>query len=294
MSGSILVTGATGNIGYHVVLELAAKKEKIRVAVRNPKKEKETFAGLEVDLVEFDFLNPDTYEKALEGVKKVFLIRPPQLAKPKQEMQPFINLLIQKKIEQIVFVSLMGVEKNPIVPHRKIEDMIRESGIAYTFLRPGFFMQNLNTTHREDIAVRNELFMPVGFAKTSFIDTRDIASVAAVCLTEDGHLWRSYTLTGNKAIDYYEVAEILSKTLERKIEYKNPGIFEFRRTIIKRGTKKEFANVMTMLYVLTRLGTAEKVTSEVEKILRRPPISFEQYAKDYQNDWSEETCFFHM
>ena len=65
----------------------------------------------------------------------------------------------------------MGVEKNPVVPHRKIEDMIRYSGIAYTFLRPGFFMQNLNTTHRDAILVRNELYMPVGKAKTSFIDT---------------------------------------------------------------------------------------------------------------------------
>ncbi len=285
MSGSILVTGATGNIGYYVVQELAAKNENVKVALRIVEKDEATFTGLNVDLVEFDFLNVDTYENALKGVKKVFLIRPPQLAKPKNDMEPFITLLKQKKIEQIVFVSLMGVEKNPIVPHRKIEDMIRDSGIPYTFLRPGFFMQNLNTTHRDDILVRNELYMPVGKAKTSFIDTRDIASVASVCLTEEGHLRRNYTLTGNKAINYYEVGEILSKTLGRNIEYKNPNVLEFRKTLIKRGTKKEFANVMTMLYVLTRLGTAEKVTADVKDILKREPISFEQFVEDFQEDW---------
>lgn len=285
MSRVILVTGATGNIGYYVVSELVAKKEKVRVAVRNVDKERNTFADLDVELVEFDFLKYETFDNALDGVQKVFLIRPPQLAKPKKDMKPFIEAIKKRKIDQIVFVSLMGVEKNPVVPHRKIEDLIRESGVGYTFLRPGFFMQNLNTTHREEIAERDELFIPVGKAKTSFIDTRDIASVAAACLTEDGHLWRGYTLTGAEALDYYEVAQILSDTLGRKIEYKNPGILEFRRKIIKRGIEKEFANVMTMLYVITRLGTAEKVTTEVKDILKRDPISFKQYARDFQDRW---------
>ncbi|QOR64609.1 SDR family oxidoreductase [Cytobacillus suaedae] len=285
MKSAILVTGATGNIGNYVVKELTAKNERVRVAVRNLEKEKEGFSQYPVDIVEFDFLNPTTYDQALDGVKKIFLIRPPQLANPKKDMKPFIDTLRDKGVEQIVFVSLMGVEKNPIVPHRKIEDMIVASGIPYTFLRPGFFMQNLNTTHSEDIAIRNELFMPVGKAKTSFIDTRDIAAVAAVCLTEPGHLGKKYTLTGAESIDYHKVATILSTTLGRKIEYKNPGVLEFRRTIIKRGIKKEYANVMTILYVMTRLGTAEKTTDDLEKLLKRKPISFEQYAKDFQEEW---------
>ena len=269
MNNCILVTGATGNIGYYVVRELVKRKERVRVAVRNGDKERDTFAGLHVDFVQFDFQKPETFDPALDGVDKVFLIRPPQLAKPKKDMKPFIEKAQNKEIKQIVFVSLMGIEKNPIAPHRKIENMIRESGIAYTFLRPSFFMQNLNTTHREDIALRNELYMPVGKAKTSFIDTRDIASVAATCLSEEGHLRKEYTLTGGEALSYNEVANILSNTLGRKIVYKNPGVFEFRKTMIKRGVKKDFVNIMTMLYVLTRLGTAEKITTEVKDILNR-------------------------
>ncbi|WNF38857.1 SDR family oxidoreductase [Bacillaceae bacterium IKA-2] len=282
---SILVTGATGNIGYYVASELAAKGEKVRVALMDPEIKGERFKEMGVEMTKFDFLDPTLFPEALNNVKKIFLIRPPQLAKPKKDMKPFLEAVKEKGIEQIVFVSLMGVEKNPIVPHRKIEDMIRDSGIGYTFLRPSFFMQNLNTTHREDISLRNELYMPVGKAKTSFIDTRDIASVAATCLIEEGHCNKAYTLTGAKAIDYKKVGEILSNTLGRKIEYKNPRTLEFRKNLIKRGTKKEFANVMTILYILTRLGTAEKVTEDVRNILKREPISFEQYAMDFQETW---------
>ena len=155
---------------------------------------------------------------------------------------------------------MLGVEKNPIVPHRKIEEFIRNLDFQYTFLRPNFFMQNLNTTHREDILIRNELFIPVGKAKTSFIDTRDIAEIAAISLTEEEHINKTYTLTGHEAITYDEVASIMSDVLNRNIHYSNPGILEFRRTLIQRDTPKEFANVMTMLYTMTKLGTAKNVT----------------------------------
>ena len=106
-------------------------------------------------------------------------------------------------------------------------------------------MQNLNTTHREDILIRNELFIPVGKAKTSFIDTRYITEIAAISMTEERHINKAYTLTGHEAITYDEVASIMSDVLNRKVNYSNPGIFEFRRTLIQRGTPKEFANVMT-------------------------------------------------
>lgn len=279
--GKILVTGATGNIGTYVVDELINRGEQVKVA--SSKNNPVTPKGAEAVL--FDFLNPETYANALAEVDRVFLVRPPQLAKPKKDMLPFIRAMKNKAIRQVVFVSLMGVEKNPIVPHRKIETMIRKLEIPFTFLRPGFFMQNLSTTHREEIANLNEIFVPVGKARTSFIDTRDIAAVAVNCLIEENHINTCYTLTGNKSIDYYEVAETLSEVLEKRVEYKNPSLFEFRRETIRRGIKKEFANVMTMLYLMTSLGTANKVTQDVERVLKREPHSFKEFAVDHKNVW---------
>lgn len=276
----ILVTGATGNIGKYVVEELVNLNEKVVAAAFSEKKSEE-----KVEWVSFDFNNPATFDTALDDVDRVFLIRPPQLAKPQKDMKPFLTKVKEKKIRHIVFVSLMGVERNRAVPHRKIEDMIKELEIPYTFLRPSFFMQNLNTTHCDDIKFRDELFMPVGKAKTSFIDTRDIASVASICLTEKEHKNKAYTLTGSDALDYFEVSQILSVVLGRKITYKNPGLFQFRKTIIKRGTRKDFANIMTMLYAITKMGTAKKITEETRNLLKREPIKFEEYAKDFKHYW---------
>lgn len=278
---TVLVTGSTGNIGSFVVENLVSRGVKVKAAVTNLGRGEEFFSGKNVEVIQFDFLKSDTYVKALSGVNKIFLVRPPQLASPKEDMLPFLQTAKNAGVQHIVFVSLLGVENNPIVPHRKIESFIRDLDFQYTFLRPSFFMQNLNTTHLDDVVERDELFMPVGSAKTSFIDTRDIAEVAAICLAQRGHENTAYTLTGNEAISYFEVADIMTEVLGRKITYRNPGILEFRGTIIKRGTPKNFANVMTMLYVMTRLGTAEKITDTTESLLKRKPISFREYVEDH-------------
>ncbi|WP_338471656.1 hypothetical protein R4Z10_02460 [Niallia sp. XMNu-256] len=97
------------------------------------------------------------------------------------------------------------------------------------------------------------------------------------------------TLTGREAITYNEVASIMSYVLNRPIIYRNPGVLEFRRTLIKRGTPKEFANVMTMLYTMTKLGTAQLVTDDTEQLLGRKPIRFKQYVEDYKLQFRKET-----
>lgn len=285
--GKYLVTGASGNIGQYVVEELVTFNKDVKVAVHNTEKAKILFKDKEnIELVEFDFLNKETFEEALEGVQAIFLVRPPQLAEPQKDMLPFLEAAKGKGIEKIVFISLLGVEKNPIVPHRKIEGIIKNLTIPYVFLRPSFFMQNLNTNHREEIKERDELYIPAGKSKTSFIDTRDIARAAAISLIEDRYKNMAITLTGKEAINYNKVAEILSEVLQRKIEYKNPSLLKFRKERINRGTPKEFANIMTLLYLMTRLGTAKDITDDLEKMIGRKPISFKQYAIDHKVYWN--------
>ena len=284
MSGKILVTGATGNIGLFAAMKLMAAGAKVRSAVTNPDRARGMVDGA-VEFVRFDFLDPSTYMDALNGVDRLFLIRPPVLNNPKA-FYPFIDAAKRLGVRHIVFVSLLGVERNPFPPHFKIEKYIEHSGIPYTFLRPSFFMQNLNTTHQEDIKVHNDIFLPAGHAKVSFIDTRDIGEAAAhVLLEPEHHVNRSYALTGPEALTYFDAARLLTETLGRKVTYSNPSTLTFRKVMLSRGIPKGFVNVMAVLYLTTRLGMAKKVTTELAPLLKREPTSLAQYIRDYADNW---------
>jgi len=177
------------------------------------------------------------------------------------------------------------VESKSFVPHYKIEKAIEKSGIPYTFLRPSFYMQNLNTTHLHEIKNSCEIAVPVGRAKTNFIDVRDIAAVAANVLAESGHKNMAYVLTGAGGYNYYEVAELFSKILGRSITYTDPSALRFLARTIRTGTPFSFAVVMTLLYTSTRSGMADTYSPNVERLLGRPPIELEQYIQDYKSWW---------
>ncbi|NBI05961.1 SDR family oxidoreductase [Senegalia massiliensis] len=280
---NILLTGISGNVGSAVMDYFIKNNIDFTAGVRNVEKYKEKFPG--INLVHLDFEKKDTFNRALEGMDKVFLVRPPQLTDVNRIFKPFINRCKQKFVRRIVFLSLLGIEKNPFPPHHKIEKIILESNIPYTFIRPSFFMQNLSTTHKEDIKERNDIFIPGGNARVSFIDTRDIGEVIGITLTEKGHRKRAYTITGCEAISYYEVANKMSNVLGKDIKYSNPSLLQFRKEMINRGVKKEFANVMTVLYLTTKLGMARKVTDTAENILKRKPRTIDDFIKDYSDEW---------
>lgn len=277
----ILVTGATGNVGSEVVRLLPGNYD-VCAAVRNPDKAKQIL-GNNIHYVFFDFTNPNTWENAFLGVNKLFLVRPPDLANI-GKIAPALKAAKLSGVEQIVFLSIQGAERNRIVPHSKIERCINELGIPATFLRAGFFMQNLNTVHREDIKTRGELFMPAGNGRTSFIDVRDIAAVAVRALTEDGHKEKAYTLTGGEALTYYEVADIFTSILGKPIRYANPSLLNFIWQMRVR-VPLPFILIMAAIYTTVRLGYSAQMTSDVEQLLGRPPLTMQQYVKDYQQFW---------
>mgnify|MGYP003877043319 CR=1 FL=1 len=170
----------------------------------------------------------------------------------------------------------------------KIEAAIIASGIPYTFLRCGFFMQNLSTTHQAEIRDRDEIAIPAGRSKTAFIDVRDIAAVAVRVLTEPIGANQTLTLTGSAALDYTTVAHILSATLGRTIRYTDPSILRYIFQQRAAGSPWGYALVLTMLYTITRFGNAAEVSPNVERILGRAPITFEQYACDNSAAWMKQ------
>lgn len=277
----ILITGASGNVGKYVAKALIALNEPVKLAGTDTTKLKSMF-GDAVDSTKFDFTDASTFDAALEDVDRVFLMRPPHLGKP-EDLYPFIDKMQEKGIKLVSFLSLMGVEKNTIPPHHKIEKYIEQSRLPYAHIRPGFFMQNLSGIHAEEIKTMDEILVPAGKSKTSFIDAADIGDAIAMLLHHpEKYANTAHTITGPEALDYYEIARILSEETGRSIKYKNPGFLRYRNHMIKnRKLDKDYVNVTMALYLMTRLGTAEPVTESFESITGNKPRSFRAFV--YEN-----------
>lgn len=286
MTGRILITGATGNVGRELVNLLVEQQQPVRAAVLSAAEAQTLPPG--VDWCVFNFTDPATYEAAFNGVDRVFLMRPPHLSNIKRDMKPTIDFANQARVKQIVFLSLLGAEKNRVVPHAKVEDLLRNGATAYTLLRCGFFMQNLSTTHLADIRDDNDIYIPAGRGKTAFIDVRDIAAVAAKTLTEPGHENKAYALTGSEALDYAEVAAMMTAVLQRPITYSRPALWRFAWRKWRAGWPAAFVGVVTGIYLTTRLGLAKGVTSDTAVLLGRAPITMQQFIVDQAAVWQPE------
>jgi uncharacterized protein YbjT (DUF2867 family) len=276
----VFVTGASGNVGRYVISELLNMGEQIVAGGTDIKKLNKLF-GNQVEAVYFDFTDKTTFNKALENVDRVFLMRPPHLGKPK-DLFPFIEAMKEHNIKLVAFLSLMGIERNPMPPHYKIEKYIENLGIPYAHIRPGFFMQNLSGVHAVEIREKNQIFIPAGKSKTSFIDAADIGLATAVLLHEfEKYKNTTHTITGPEALDYYQVAEILSRITRKNIIYAKPGYLRYRTYYIKkRKLDKEYVNVTVALYFMTRIGTAKEVTDVFNELTGKKPRTFEEFAKE--------------
>lgn len=276
----ILVTGASGNVGSYVVKELLKMGENVVAAGTNTNKIRELF-GNKIEVVALDFTNSQTFYKALNDVDRIFLMRPPHLGKP-QNLYAFIEAAKKHPIKLLSFLSLMGVERNTIPPHHKIEKYIEAVGIPFAHIRPGFFMQNVSGIHAAEIKEEDKIFVPAGKSKTSFIDAADIGLAIATVINEpEKYMNTTHTITGPEALDYYQVADILSRVTGRKITYDKPGYLKYRNYYIKkRGLDKNYVNVTVALYFMTTLGTAKAVTSEFYNLTGKQPRTFEDFAKE--------------
>ncbi|KTG19974.1 SDR family oxidoreductase [Haloferax profundi] len=284
----ILVTGATGTVGSHVVSQLREKDVVVRAGVRAVERACEQF-GSDVECVHFDFHKPETWGAAFEDVDAMFLVRPPSEGRVKRHLTPAIDAASRVGVDHVVYLSVLGAEKNPLLPHHRIEDHLRDVDVTVTFLRASFFMQNLSEVHREDIAARDEIFVPAGEGTTSFVDARDIAAVGVAALTEVGHENCAYDVTGPEALTYDDVADTFSAVLNRRIEYTRPGPVAFTTTMYRRGFPLTFVVVMLGIYTTARLGLAGRVTDDVERVLGRPPRTMREFVEDHADAFRKES-----
>lgn len=276
----ILITGATGNAGKAVIQSLVNKSENIEIlaGARKPLPDEKPFNSSQVISVLFDFEERETIRLALEQTDILLLLRPPQLADAKKYFEPLIELAEENQVEHIVFLSVQGVEENSLIPHHKIEKLISNSKLAFTFLRPAYFMQNFTTSLKKDLVENDKIYLPAGRAKFTLIDVEDIGKTAAeVILHHENHKKRAYDLTNNERLNFSEMAEILSEELGRNIRYKSPNLLSFFLKKKKENTPTALILVMIMLHYLPRFKKTPPTSDWVEKITGQEPISFSDF-----------------
>jgi uncharacterized protein YbjT (DUF2867 family) len=286
---TILVMGATGTLGGEVVKQLSSSTPavNIKAGVHSAQNVNKVKDGDKVEVVLIDYNKPETLKEALSQVDKVFLLTPD--VPNAHELAS--NLVIEAKkagIRHIVKQSVMGADLEADVGtfrlHRQAEKIIEQSEIPFTFLRPNEFMQNFVNFHSHFIKNNNAFYLPLEDAKVSLVDVRDIAAVAVKSLTEDRsdkHNNKTYLITGPEALSYYQAAEILSSATDKKISYVNISEEEARGAMKEMGMSDWLINTISELHDYFRKGNASQVSSAVEEVTGKKPISFSQFAKDY-------------
>ncbi len=286
MGERILVTGATGTVGRDVARLLSKQGASVRAGVRDRARATKQL-GDRVELATFDFENEQTFAPALDGVAKVFLL-PPLSPNQLELTNRFVDAAKHAGARCIVKLSAIGIDNGaPFTAgkwHRANEQHIRESGLDFTFLRPNSFMQNfINYFPPRNGAI----YLPWGNGTASFVDTRDIAGVAAKSLTEEGHVGRIYTLTGPAALGIAEVARILSEAAGREIHYVDVPEDAARDGMLQAGVPNWLGEVILELHAINKQNQWSFITSDIEKVTGAPAITFSQFARDHAGKFQQ-------
>lgn len=278
----ILVTGATGKIGFELIKRLFDRSLPVRVFVRDRSRARAiAFPGIE--FVEGDFARPDTFTRALDGVDHLFLLIPSS-ANVELQQRNFVDAAKRARVKHIV--KLSPLDANAGAPgrfpryHAGVEQHILKSRVPYTFLRSNLVMQAL-LHFRSTIASQGTFSAPAGNTRVSVIDVRDIASVAVAALTCSEHENQTYELTGPEALTHAEMATELSETFGRPVKYVDvPPETMLQMLLDSRMPAWQAAGVIED-YDHYRRGEAAAITSAVRDVTQSQPTRFSQFAADY-------------
>lgn len=276
---TILVTTANGQVGRAMLQPLVAAGHRVLAGVHSPA----TFKPIPgVEPVVFDFADPASIQKTLQGVDGLFLNSPPLFPNAPESVGQVIELARAAGVRHLVLMTNLLAEADPSSDHRRLELRLFEGGVPWTILRPGFFMQNFITQAGASIKAEGAFYFPAGQGVVGYVDAHDIAEVGARVLSETGHEGRIYHITGPALLRMAEVATQLGQALGREIRYVDIPGEAFRGALLGLGLPEAAANFMTFLYdSAVRNNWAARLSGDVEQVLGRPARSFADFAAEH-------------
>ena len=277
----ICITGAGGTVGSEVLNQLKSTNTKFRVAYFSAgKAEQARSSGIDAAVI--DYNQPDTLEEAFAGCDRLFLLGPNVPNQTELELNAF-EAAGACGVQHIVKQSVLGAEEESYSlahVHRPVEKAIEASGLAWTFLRPNSFMQNVETFMSETIRAEGAFYSASGDAKISHVDVRDIAAVAVQALSGENHEGRAYTLTGPEAFTYDEIAGELTAALGRTITHVSLPPSDLKAGMLAGGMPEELADRMLDLERYFREDSASGISEDVKLATGSSPRSFQDYVRE--------------
>jgi uncharacterized protein YbjT (DUF2867 family) len=260
--GITLVLGGTGKTGRRVAEKLQALGVETRIASRtaNPS---------------FDWDDQSTWDAGLEGVTAAYISYAPDLAIPgaTDAIRAFVEKAAAQGVERLVLLSGRGEEEA-----QACERIVQESGVEWTVVRASWFMQNFSEGEFLGMVLDGAITLPAGEVPEPFIDINDIADVVVAALTEEGHAYETYEVTGPRMLTFNELAQEISKAVGREVQFIQVPKEAFAGAIAESGAPDDIAWLLNYLFETVLDGRNTYVCNGVQRALGREPADFADFA----------------
>lgn len=283
----VLVTGATGSVGSVLVHELLKRGADVRTLTRKKPDPGRFPKGVETRIG--DLLDPESVQQAMLGVDKLFLLN---AVSPDELMQALIGFGLAKRLglKHITYLSVFKVEQVRNGPHNAaklaMETVLREYGVPFTILRPGYFMQN-EAMMKSQIMEMGMYPWPIGTAGICAVDIRDIAEAAAISLTSEGHEGKTYDLVGPSLINGPSNAALWSSMLGREVQYAGHDFDAWEKQMQANVPSWMAFDLRTMFEGFYEKGyqSTETEVTLLTELLGHAPRSYADYALELATEW---------
>ena len=261
---STFVTGGTGKTGRRIVEKLQTLGIPTRVGSRS-------------STPSFDWNNDANWEECLHNVKAVYISYAPDLAMPgaADTIQAFVNLAVANGVQRLVLLSGRGEEEA-----QACEQIIMNSGLEWTVVRASWFYQNFSEGAFIDMVLAGQIAVPASDTQEPFVDVDDIADVATVALSQDGHNRQVYEVTGPRLMSFADIARDLSMATGRDISYLDVPHDAFVNEVKASGAPQDVVWMLDYLFATVLDGRNSSLTDGVQRALGREPKDFRDFANE--------------
>ncbi len=289
MKTEILITGATGTTGQYAIEHLLGKGKRVRAMVRTVDHRSDALEALGVEVVKGDFMDIDSLEAAMKGIKRAYFLYPFIDYLPKAAAY-FAKAAKHMKLEMVVAMSQMGASENSPSPatqnHSIAERILDWANIGAVHIRPALFAWNYLGFAAPTVADHQKFYYPLANAKYSIVHPKDVGEVVAEILADadiSKHIGNRYEITGPTLHSGQKVAKDISETIDKQVDFVPIPVDTWIENIKNHPTINEFlAKHLKEFSSEVGDGRFNRLTETVQEITGHKPRSFKTYLEEHK------------